>query len=49
MRKRRPALGRHLYWRGKTIYGWYFDRDHVQVKRSTDTADPEPAAQRLAA
>lgn len=45
---RKPKLGRHLYWRGKTIYGWFFDTARNVVKRSTETGDPVLAAQRLA-
>jgi len=45
---KRAKLGRHLYWRGPTIYGWYREEDGTIVKRSAATADPELAAQRLA-
>jgi integrase len=51
---RRPKLGRHLYWRGDVIHGWFWRSDPTaprgrrQVQRSTETTDPERAAKILA-
>jgi integrase len=50
----RVRLGRHLYWRGAVIHGWFWHADPTaprgrrQVQRSTETNDPDLAAETLA-
>jgi len=49
---RKARLGKHLYWRGGVIYGWFWqplaNGDRTQVKRSTGCTDPDAAATVLA-